>query len=289
MSDLLMPIAIAVIMFGIGINLDWEAFRRVFRYPRPVLVGLLCQMILLPLTAFCIAYLLPLSPIQKVGLVLIAACPGGTASNLVAFLLKGRVALSITLTAFNSFLILLTIPMLLKLAIALFLGDSQSIVLPAWPTVRQVVFSVLLPVLAGLLTHQYFPDMTRRLKKPLRYFLPALLLVVFGLALLGGEDPLEQNLEKMLSLYPAGLLLNLGTIALGYFLSLQLGIDHRSSYTIAIEMGLQNSALAVFIAQGVLGNSELSLMAVAYGSFSFFTTLGTAYWLSKQFRPEGSG
>jgi BASS family bile acid:Na+ symporter len=246
-------------------------------------------MILLPLTVFCIGYLLPLSPTQKVGLVLIAACPGGTASNLVTFLLKGRVALSITLTAFNSFLILLTIPMLLNLAIGVFMGDSQSIALPAGPTVRQVVLSVLLPVLAGLFTHQYFPELTSRLKKTLRYFLPALLLVVFGLVLFLGDDPAEQNLEKMLSLYPAGLLLNLGTIALGYFLSLQLGIDHRSSYTIAIEMGLQNSALAVFIAHGVLGNSELSLMAVAYGSFSFFTTMGAAYWLSRQFRPEGSG
>ncbi len=288
MSDWLMPAALAVIMYGIGINLDWGAFRRVFRFPRPVLIGLLCQMVLLPLAAFCIAMMLPLSPKHKVGLVLIAACPGGTASNLVTFMLRGRVALSVTLTAFNSFLILLTIPLLMKGAFGLFLGDTQAIELPVGQTVRQVVLAVLLPVLAGLLTHEYVPDLSRRLKKPLRYVLPALLLLVFALALFFGEDPVEQSLEKLLSLYPAGLMLNLSTMAVGYFLTQYLGLDHRSSYTIAIEMGLQNSALAVFIAQGVLNDPDLALMAVAYGSFSFFTTLGAAYGLNRQFGPEES-
>lgn len=282
-ADQLMAMAIAFIMFGIGLNLAFKDFLRVFLRPKAILTGLFAQIILLPLIAFLIIYWWPIDPIYKAGFVLIAAAPGGTASNLVTHMLQGRVALSVSLTSFNSFLILLTIPLLVSLGLGIFLGTETHIEIAPADTFREILFTVVLPVVTGVLVNRYTPDQfTESLRQPLRIILPALLLGVFLIALFLGEADQPTELLKNLELFFPLLLLNASTMACGYYFARWLGIKHDGRYTIAVEMGLQNSALAIFIASQVLGSPEMALVAVIYTSFSFISTWFFA-WLMKHY------
>lgn len=277
-DSLLLPIALGIIMFGIGLNLRFSNFKTLLAHPKQVLFGLLGQMVLLPSVAFVIALLYPMDPVHKVGLVLIAACPGGTASNLVTFLLKGRVALSVALTAFNSLLIVVTIPLIISAASGLFFDSSSWIALDKYSVFQEVALTVILPVLAGMLLNSRFSSWVDYLRTPMRYILPAILLAVFSVVLFSnGGNGVDELLEQWDLLIPV-VALNVGTMLLGFYSSLRLGLEHQSSYTIAIEMGLQNSALAIFLAYSVLRNEEVALVAVLYGSVSFFITV-TLGWL----------
>ena len=282
-ENIIIPIAIALIMLGIGFNIHFNAFKSVFTRPKGIITGLSSQMILLPALAFLIAWLSPIDPIYKVGLVLVSACPGGTASNLVTHLLKGRIALSVSLTSFNSFLIIFTIPIFVSLALDTFMGENAVISLSFLDTLVEVLFTVLLPTFFGMLVNHYFPGFTYKMKKPLRYILPVLLLVVFIIAAFdsSGEVSVQDKISNHLDLILPSFLLNFFGILVGYRIGRIVGITHGGSYTIAIEMGLQNSALAIFIALKVLSSEEMALMAVIYSSFTFFSTIGIAYMLKK--------
>lgn len=273
-SDLLMPIAIAIIMFGIGITLKFKDFSRVFLKPKAILTGLSLQMLALPVLAFIMIFFWPIEPIYKAGFILIASAPGGTASNLVTHMLKGRVALSVSLTSFNSLLILFTIPLFVNLALQVFLGKETEVDISFENTFREILLTVVLPVMAGILSNQYTSDaFTQRLNKPLRILLPALLLIVFLLAFFNQEGEESgigffNNLELFFPL----LLFNAGTMLIGYLVAKKVGIRHDGRFTIAVEMGLQNSALAIFIATSVLESPEMATVAVIYTSFTFITT-----------------
>lgn len=282
--EYLLPVAIGIIMFGIGLNLDWKDFKRVFIAPKAVLFGLFGQIVLLPLVGFSIAFLFPLEPVYQLGIVLIAACPGGTSSNIVTYMLKGRVALSVSITAFNSFLIVLSIPIVLDIAFSTFLNEDKTISLSMTETFGEVIFTVLLPVIAGTLVHNYIPNTVSKIKTSLRYILPGILFAVFSLVLLEEQGNGGKSLIEYWDLLIPALILNVFVMFLGFFLSGVLGINHEGKYTIAIEMGLQNSALAIFLANNVIGMDGLSVIAVLYGGFSFFSTLLIAWIMKKWMR-----
>ena len=287
-SELFMPVAIGIIMFGIGLNLQFKDFKRIFYKPRSIITGLVCQMVFLPAIAFIIIYFWPVDPIYKVGFILIAACPGGTTSNLVTHMLKGRVALSVSLTSFNSFLILFTIPLLVNLGMEIFMDQRQEIKLDFANTVSEVVYTVIAPVILGIGVRNQFEDLAHRLRKPLRYILPGILLLVFGYEIFFEQSSGKSEIWNHLNLFIPALILNLATIMAGYYLAGIPGIKHDGRYTIAIEMGLQNSALAIFIANEVVKNEAMSMVAVIYSSFTFFTTLGLAYLLKRFFKDGDS-
>lgn len=277
----ILSISIGVIMFGIGLNLKPVNFKRVFIAPKAVLIGLSGQMILLPAVGFLIAWLAPIDPVFKLGIILISACPGGTSSNIVTYMLAGRVALSVSMTAFNSFLIIVTIPFILDLGFTSFINDRVDVALSFGRTIKEVSFTVLLPILAGMWVDYNFSKFTSRLKIHLRYILPLILLVVFTLVILNENQNGEISLGDYGALLVPALILNLVVMFMGYFLSSWSGITHRGSYTIAIEMGLQNSALAIFIANNVLKMEGLAVIAVLYGGFSFFSTLIVAFLIKR--------
>jgi BASS family bile acid:Na+ symporter len=281
--DLIMPIAIAIIMYGIGITLKFKDFKRVFLYPRGILTGLFAQLFLLPLIAFVMCWFLPIDPVYKVGIILLASAPGGTASNLVTTMLKGRVALSVSMTSFNSFVILFTIPLFVNLALEIFLGKTTTIELSFLNTFKDILFTVVLPVVAGILTNEYTPRrFTLRLKRPLRYVLPTLLLTVFAYGLFFEDDGQPLQLIENLELFIPLVFFNVLTMFVGFYVAKSMAIDHDGCYTISVEMGLQNSALAIFIATQILESSEISLVAVIYSSFTFFSTWGLA-WVMKHY------
>lgn len=282
----LLPIALGVIMFGIGLNLEFVDFKRVFTQPKAVFVGLFGQLILMPLVAFVIAFLAPVENIFKVGLVLIAACPGGTSSNIVTYILNGRIALSVSLTALNSFLILITIPFYIDWASELFLEQSSEFSLSFLTTAKEIFFTVLIPTLLGAFFNYKFYDNLRSLKTYLKFILPAILFIVFSLVLLNENSNESLKLSDYLPILILALLLNITVMFVGFYFSRFMGINHKGRYTVAIEMGLQNSALAIFIAGSVLNNVSLGIVAVVYGGFSFFSTLLIAF-VMKKFMLEG--
>jgi len=282
-TNWLMPLAIAVIMYGIGLTLRFKNFERVFIYPKSMLLGLGSQVILLPIIAFLLAWVLPIDPLYKVGIVLIASAPGGTASNLVTAMLKGRVALSVSMTSFNSFIILVSIPFYVSTALYFFMGETSEITLSVDQTLVEILETVVIPVVLGVLTNEYAPkSVTDPMKKPLRWVLPGLLLGVFAYALF--FDEVEQSAEFLgnIELLIPLVFFNLLTMFVGYKVAQAAKLKVRDRFTIAVEMGLQNAALAIFIATQVLESSEVALVAILYSSFTFFSTWGVG-WLMKHF------
>lgn len=284
--DVLLPISIGVIMFGIGTGLSISDFKRVFIRPKEVTFGLIGQLLLLPLVGFLIAIIFPLDPVHQLGVILIAACPGGTSSNLVSYMLKGKVSLSVSITAFNSFLVVFTIPIILELAFIFFWDEPREVQMSMYDTFSEIIFTVLLPVMGGVALRHYMPKTASSLKKPLRWVLPLILFTVFLLILINNRESDNVSLlDYWYLLFPA-LFLNVFVMFVGFYLSGAIGIKHRGKYTIAIEMGLQNSALAIYLAN-MLQIDGLELIAVLYGSFSFFTTFIIA-WFMKNYMNKKS-
>ena len=277
----LLPIALGVIMFGIGLNLEFVDFKRVFTQPKAIFAGLFGQLFLMPLIAFFIAFFAPIDNVFKVGLVLIAACPGGTSSNIVTYILNGRIALSVSLTSINSFLILITIPFYINWASELFLEQSNEFSLSFLATAKEIFLTVLIPTLLGAYVNFKFYDKLYKLKTYLKFILPAILFVVFSLVLLNENNNESLNLSDYFPVLFFALLLNVTVMFVGFYFSKFIGINHKGRYTVAVEMGLQNSALAIFIASSVLNNVSLGVVAVVYGGFSFFSTLLIAFVMKK--------
>jgi len=279
-SHYLMPAAIAFIMFGIGINLRFVDFKHTFKRPKAVITGLAAQMVLLPIIAFILNIFFDINPIYKVGLVLIAACPGGTTSNLVTLFLRGRLALSVSLTAFNSFLILFTIPLITNLALYMYEGLEANIELPVWETIGNMTLTVLLPTLTGMLYRHYFPGIVHRTEKIINISMTLFLLFVF-IGMFTFENVGSAKLADYLFLFLPAFILNVISMFAGYLLALLTGIRNRGRFTIAIQVGLQNSALAIYVASKLLAQSEIAVVAIIYSSFSLFTTAFWAYLMKR--------
>ena len=275
--NLMLPLALGVIMLGLGLGLTVEDFRRVARYPRAVLVGLALQTLLLPWAAFGLALAFRLPPELAVGLMLLAASPGGATANIYSHLARGDVALNITLTAINSVLCLLTLPLILNLALEHFLGAGQYVPPPTRKIVEVAVI-ILLPVLLGMTVRGLFPALAARAEKPLR------LLAVLVLALLVAVA-VVQSWQVLVTYFAAVgaacLLFNLASMAAGYWAPLALRLPRGQAIAIAMEIGIHNGTLAIFIALNVLQNATISVPAAVYSLLMFVTAAVFAWWVSR--------
>ena len=266
LTNLLLPLALGVIMFGLGLGLTGEDFRRVARYPRAVLVGLGLQTLLLPWVAFGLALGFGLSPELAVGLMLLAASPGGATANIYSHLARGDVALNITLTAINSLLCLLTLPLILNLSLDYFLGAGQYVP-PPTKKVIEVAVIIVLPVLLGMLVRAKAAGFAARAEKPLR------LLSVLVLALLIVAAVSKEWRTLAASLAAVGLaclLFNLIGMAVGYATPLALRLPRRQATAIAMEIGIHNGTLAT-----------MSIPAAVYSLLMFFTAALFAAWVAR--------
>ncbi|MDX2063636.1 MAG: bile acid:sodium symporter family protein [Bacteroidia bacterium] len=284
-SQTLLPITLFLITLSIATTLELADFKNIFRHPKPVSIGLVAQMVLLPAVGFLIAFVFPLPAPMQVGLIIIAAAPGGATANLINHLLRGNVALSLTLTALNSVLILVSIPLLVGLALRVFLGEGNTVQLPLHTALQEILLVTIVPTTLGVVVRTKFRALAERLEPPLRIALPILLAVVFlGVIFLDpSETPL--GLSDYTGVFLPTLLLNLSTMLVGFYFSRFAGLSRRNSFTISIEVGLHNSALAVFIAASLLGSKELAVVPLVYATFSFFTTAGMGYLL-KTYTPR---
>ncbi len=285
--DLLISIVLALIMFGIGSSLRVADFQRIFNRPRGLTLGLALQMIFLPALFFLIAWLAPFSPELKVGLFIIALCPGGTTSNFISYIVGADVALSIALTSINSILILLTIPVLTNFSLNFFIGMNESVQLSALDTIISVFSIVLIPALLGLLFNRYFPKTSAGLQNPLKYINTLLLAFVFGIKFFGDQSNGGSGImvDEVMSLLPLILLAHLIAIIVSYYSGKIAKLNNLQATTISVEVGLQNTTLALLVTNNILQNNEMTKPALVYAIFSFFTTLLFAY-LFKRFGKE---
>ena len=272
-SDSFLPVTLAIITLGMGLSLTDKDFRNIFLQPKAVIIGLCCQMILLPLIAWLIVRSIDIDPVFKVGLMIIAACPGGATSNLITYLLRGNVALSISMTALNSVLTLITIPLVVHFSLEAFIHEDAPFQLPVGMTILKVFLITLVPAFAGTRIRKNYPDFSMKLERPLRVVLPLLLMVIYAGVIFIDQGTGERTRSDFIEIFPHALMLNILAMVSGFLVARIFRLRVMNQFTISIEVGLQNSALAIFVAATLLDSNEMALVPVVYGSFSFFSTL----------------
>ena len=262
---IMLPLALAIIMIGLGLELTPKDFARVSKHPKAVLVALFCQLVLLVGIAFVICKVLNLPPLLAVGLMLLAASPGGSTANLFSYLFKGDVALNITLTATNSIISTLTLPFIINFSLMYFLQTSQPVDMPAMKMMK-VFFITLLPVSMGMFLRYYFPKLADRLNRPMRILSASCLLFIFFLALY-----LERHnfVEYVFEIGPAVALFCFCSMFIGFFVPHLANIPEKQALTCSFEITIHNTALAITVALSVLGNTAMAIPAGIYSIFMF--------------------
>ena len=276
--DIFISLVLALIMFGIGASLKVSDFKEMFTERKAFFTGLSFQMLFLPTFAMLIAFATNLPPELKVGLFIVSICPGGTTSNFISYIVNADTALSIALTCINSILILITIPLLSGLAINTFMTGQGEIEISIISTFFQVLLILIIPTALGVLFNEKKSNLSEKLQKPLKYGNTLLLALVFGIKFFASEESGGSGItsDEILMLLPACLILHFGAMLISYFYSKYSGLDNLSSTTIGIEVGLQNTTLAILVAGTLIGNNEMTKPALVFAMFSFFTTLGFA-------------
>jgi BASS family bile acid:Na+ symporter len=277
LTSVLLPLALAVIMFGLGLGLSVEDFRRVGRYPRAVQTGLALQIGVLPWAALGLALLLRLPPELAVGLMLLAASPGGATANIYSHLARGDVALNITLTALNSVLCLATLPIVLNLSMAYFLG-SGTYVPPPTSKIVEVAVVIVLPVVLGMSMRALAPAFAAAMERPIRIISVLVLALLVAAAVAQAWTTLLANFAAV---GLACLLFNLVSLGTGYAAPLALQLPRRQAIAIAMEIGIHNGTLAIYIALNVLGSATMSIPAAIYSLIMFFTAAVFAWWVTR--------
>lgn len=279
-TTVVLPIALGVIMFGLGLSLRVADFTRIVKYPKAVGIGLFCQVILLPLACLGIAHLFGLEPVLAVGLMLLAASPGGTTANLYSHLAHGDVALNITLTAINSVLAIVTLPIIVNLSMLHFMATDETVPLQ-FSKVIQVFTIVLGPVLLGMALNARWPALSARMSKPVKILSVLFLLLVIALALSKVSGEIGGYLRMVGG---ACLAFNLLSLTVGYCLPKLLRLDDRQSIAIGMEIGIHNGTLAIAVALSplMLNNATMAVPAVVYSMFMFFTAAAFGWWVNRR-------
>ena len=279
-TSLVMPIAIGIIMLGLGLSLTVDDFRRVVVYPKAVAIGLLCQMVVLPLAAFGLAVVFHLPPELSVGLMLLAASPGGASANLFSHLAHGDVALNITITAVNSVLSLLTMPFIVNFALTSFMGVGKVLPLQL-DKILQVFAIVLTPVALGMLLRWRRLSWANRLARPVKILSAVFLLLVIVLTVAKERVRLAGYFAEVG--VPA-LLFNLISLGAGYLIPLLVQLPRRQAIAIGMEVGIHNGTLAIAIASSplLLNNLTMAMPAAVYSLIMFFTAAAFGWWVSQK-------
>lgn len=272
--DFLIDLVLAFITMSLGLNLRRKDFQKLFYNPKSLTIGLLAQMLFLPLIAFLMMSFSDFTPETKVGFIIISLCPGGVTSNLVSFLLKGNIALSISLTVINGLLCMFTIPLLTNWSLSYFIGNEADISLPVLSTIKHIALVTVLPATIGVFIRGRLPELAVRIIPILKYLLPALLLVIFTVKIFAPADKggILLSRQEIIDQGYWVLLLNFSSMILGYILGMFFKIDFKNKITIIVEVGLQNTALALLIAGNILKNTEMQKPAMVYAIFTFIST-----------------
>ncbi len=274
---IMLPLALAIIMIGLGLELTPKDFARVSKHPKAVLIALFCQLVLLVGIAFILCIVLDLPPLLSVGLMLLAASPGGSTANLFSYLFKGDIALNITLTAINSVIAAFTLPLIVNFSIQYFMNDGQQITMQ-FSKILQVFAIILIPVCIGMLIRHYAPRFTEKLNKPLRIFS-----VVFLVLIIIGAITKERHniLEYLTQVGLATVIFCLSSLLIGYFVPRLFGINSAQARACAFEIGIHNSTLAMTIALTVIANTTVAMPAAVYSIFMYIFAAAFGFIISR--------
>ncbi|WP_433532290.1 bile acid:sodium symporter family protein [Micromonospora sp. CA-263727] len=274
-----LPIALGIIMLGLGLGLTVGDFRRVAQHPKAAVIALVCQVLLLPALCFGLVLGFDLPPELAVGMMLLAASPGGTTANLYSHLFGGHVALNISLTAINSVLAVFTLPIVVNLSASYFLADAASIGLQ-FDKVVQVFAIVLVPVAIGMLIRARASRVAERLNRPVRILSVVVLVAVIVGAVLGERENLA---DYFVSVGLAVLAFNLLSLAIGYGVPRLAGVERSAAKAAGFEIGIHNSTLAITIAlsPALLDSTQMAIPAAVYGIVMFFTAAAFGYLVNR--------
>ncbi len=277
LSTTLLPIALGIIMLGLGLALSIDDFKSVIKYPKAVAIALICQMVLLPAICFFVAKIFGLEPALAVGLMLLAASPGGATANLYSHLSDGDVALNITLTAVNSVLTLFTLPLVVNFSLDYFMTTDQYVPMQ-FSKVAEVFAIVLVPVMLGMLIKSRLPAFATKMDKPVK-ILSAVFLILIIIAAVYRERVILTAHFGTIG-FPV-LVFNLLSMGLGYYLPQVWRVEKKQAVAIGMEIGIHNGTLAIFIALSVLNNSIMSVPAALYSILMFFTAALFGYLVKR--------
>lgn len=274
-----LPAALGIIMFGLGLSLTIADFRRVGSHPKAVAVALGCQLLLLPAACFGLVLLFDLPPLLAVGMMLLAASPGGTTANLFSHLFRGDVALNVTLTAVNSVIAIVSLPIITNLAIGYF--DLDDTVGLQFRKVLEVFAIVLVPVAIGMLVRAKAEGFAARMDRPVRIG-SAVILAVLVLGILAGE---RENVADYLA--DVGLVAALFcalSLVVGYVVPRAAGVRDDQAIASSMEIGVHNGTLAIYVAVEVLDSTEISVPAAVYSIIMFVFAALWGSWISRRVR-----
>ena len=267
-STKIIPICIFFIMMGMGLSLVANDFKRVLKYPKAVAIGLTNQLLFLPIIGFALANIMPLEPEYAVGVMLLVLCPGGTTSNMFSHLAKGDVALSVTMTAVASLITVFTIPVVLNLSLEHFMGAGTEFNLPIITTMISLMKLTIVPIAIGMVINAYYPKFANSTQIYVSRF-GILFLTMLMIFLTYVQQDIV--IPALLATGPVSLLLNISTMALGYYSSKWFGLNMAQRTSVTIEVGLQNSTLSMFMALTLLANYKMSFTPAIYTLVMFFT------------------
>lgn len=277
-TQLFLPLSLAFIMFAMGLTLVPDNFRRVALQPKAFAVGATSQVLVLPLVAFVLVLLWPVEPALAVGVMILAACPGGVTSNLLTHLVRGDTALSISLTAVISLLSVVTIPLIVNFALYWFTDDA-GVELPIARSIIGIFLITTVPVVLGMLVRAWRSDWTQRVEPRFRQAATVLFVVI----VLGAIFAQRENLvEYAAAVAPLMLVLNLLMMAVGWYAAKLFRLGEYQGKAISLECGLQNGTMAIFIAATLLQNETMMMPGAIYGLLMFATSGAWVGWMARR-------
>ncbi|MGM7647684.1 bile acid:sodium symporter family protein [Nocardia sp. JW2] len=256
-----LPPALAVIMFGLGLSLTGADFTRVARAPKAVAVALVCQVIVLPAVAFGLVMLFDLEPLLAVGMMLLAASPGGATANLFSHLFRGDVALNVTLTAVNSMLCVVTVPLVTNLAVHQFAENETGQLGLQFGKTVQVIAIVLIPVLIGMQVRRRAPGFAARMDLPVRIASVLILAVIVAVTMIADRAAIGGYFLDVGAITMVFCVISLTT---GYLVPLAFGVSPPQAIASSMEVGVHNSAIAITLAITVLDSARIAVPAAVY-------------------------
>ncbi len=267
-GTIFLAISLIIIMFGMGMSLVKSDFTRLFQQPKALLIGLLNQIVLLPIIAYLLIIVMGLGTEIAIGIMILAACPGGPTSNLITHLAKGDTGLSVSLTVVNSLITIFTIPFIVDFALSEFLNANKMIELDKLKTIGQIFIVVVIPIALGMALRKSKPAFADKMSKPVKIASGVVLvLVIVGLVLSKKADLIPYLKQAGL----AALALNVITMLVGMATAKMFKLNFAQTITIAIESGIQNGTMAIAIAAGILLNENYAIAPAIYSLIMFFT------------------
>jgi len=277
-TDVILPLALAFIMFVLGLGLTGADFLRVIKQPRDFFVGSFSQIILLPIIAFLLIKIWPIAPELAIGVMIIAAAPGGVTSNLLTSFAKGDVALSVSLTAIISLICVFTIPLIVLTSVDLLGVSSVDPNISLVSMSRDMFLIVTVPVILGMI----FRKISYKITSKLEPIAKKISIALFVLVLLGAIAAERENVISYFA--QAGLItfvLNVVMMFVAYYIAQLLASGTKQKKCITIECGLQNGTLAIFVATSIFGGGLYVIPAATYSLIMFATSLIFVYLVKK--------